>query len=260
MKHLLFFSLCFFVHINGIPVDRVILGCDANPLYLEFWPVVAQTWKEIVGIKPTLALVAPKDVFIDESLGDVIRFEPIEGIPTAFQAQVIRLLLPIFFEHESCIISDMDMIPCQRSYFIDVIKDLPVDAFIVFKDGAFEADVYKEYPMCYNVALGKTFKEIFNIHSIDDIPDIIKQWYALGLGWTSDQQILYAALNSWEHKNSRVIKLGHPVIGRIDRGYWAYQKDAAAYGYYIDSHMLRPYSKYKKEIDELVSILIKGVG
>lgn len=256
LGRMLFCYLFLPLSLTAIPIDRVILGCDANPLYLEFWPVVAQTWKKIVGIKPTLALIAHSDVVIDESLGDVLRFEPIPGIPTAFQAQVIRLLLPIFFEHESCIISDMDMIPCQKSYFIDSVKDLPADAFIVFKDGAFPADFYKEYPMCYNVALGSTFKELFNVRSVDDIPHIIKQWYALGLGWTSDQQILYAAVNSWCHKNTRVIKLGHPVMGRIDRSYWAYQKDAARFGHYIDSHMVRPYSKYKKEIDDLVDTLL----
>lgn len=242
---------------NAITIDRVILGCDANPLYLEFWPVVARTWEEIVGIKPTLALIATADVKIDESLGDVIRFEPIEGIPTAFQAQVIRLLLPIFFKDEVCIISDMDMIPCQKSYFVDSVKDLPEDAFIVYKDGAFEADVYKEYPMCYNVARGSTFQEIFNVSSAEDINAIMSHWYGLGLGWTSDQQILYAALNNWPDKNTRLIKLGHPVIGRIDRAYWAYQTHAVAFHYYIDSHMLRPYSKYKNEIDGLVDLLIK---
>lgn len=256
MKTFIFFLLCLSTTLKSFKVDRVILACDANPMYLEFWPVVAKTWQELVGIKPTLALIASKDVYVDESLGDVIRFEPIPDIPTAFQAQVIRLLLPILFENEVCIISDMDMIPCQKNYFVNSVANVPDDYFVVYKDGAFNSDEYKEYPMCYNAALGRTFKEVFRVGAHQDIPNIIKEWYKLGLGWTSDQQILYAALNNWEQKNTRLIKLGHDVYPRIDRAHWAYNEDALKNHYYIDSHMLRPYSSYRDHIEHVIALLL----
>lgn len=251
--------LIFFLPLNlvALKIDRVILGCDSNPLYLEFWPVVAKTWQELVGIKPTLALIAGQEVAIDETLGEVIRFEPIPGIPTSFQAQVVRLLLPALFPDDVCIISDMDMIPCQKNYFVDSVKDVPVDSFVVYKDGAFNPEEYHEYPMCYNVALGRTFAEIFKIPSSSEIPQIMKDWYALGLGWTSDQQILYAALNKWSKRSTNLIKLGHDVYPRIDRGYWGYNIQAVKNYSYIDCHMLRPYCQYKKQIDSLVSLLLK---
>lgn len=249
--------LCLPISAIGFNIDRVILGCDANPMYLEFWPVVAKTWKELVGVKPTLGLIASKDVIIDESLGDVIRFEPIEGIPTSFQAQVIRLLLPILFENEICIISDMDMIPCQRKYFVNSVVDIPDGCFVVYKDGAFNSDEYKEYPMCYNAALGKTFKEIFNVQTLEQISAKIKEWYSLGLGWTSDQQILYAALTNWDNKDTKLVKLGHDVYPRIDRAYWTYNERALKNNYYIDSHMLRPYSCYSNQINQLVALLLE---
>ncbi len=252
-----FLLILLMIPASALKIDRVILGCDANPMYADFWPLVAKTWKEIVGVKPTLALIAPKDFPIDETIGDVIRFDPISGMPTSFQAQIIRLLLPAYFENEVCIISDMDMIPLQRDYFVNSAMHVPENNFVVYKDGAFDAGHFKEYPMCYNVALGKTFKEIFQITSLDDIPDIIKKWYALGLGWTSDQQILYASLNAWEDKNTRLIKLGHDVHPRLDRSCWRYNKENLRQkNYYLDCHMLRPYSAYKAEIDALVINLL----
>lgn len=256
MKFLLFCALMCTFNSFSFKIDRVILGCDANPLYLEFWPVVAKTWTELVGIKPTLALIATADVYIDESLGDVIRFEPIPNIPTSFQAQVIRLLLPILFENEVCIISDMDMIPCQKDYFINSVKDIAAECFVIYKDGAFNSDEYKEYPMCYNAALGKTFKEIFKVDNADQIIQLMKEWYNCDLGWTSDQQILYAALNLWDQKNTRLVKLGHDVHPRIDRGHWMYNEQAVKNHYYIDSHMLRPYCRYSTHIDQLVALLL----
>lgn len=252
------FCMVFSFQLFAIKIDRVILGCDANPMYLEFWPIVAKTWTEIVGVKPTLALIAPKDVYIDETLGDVIRFEPIPNISTAFQAQIMRLLLPAYFENDVCIISDMDMIPLQRDFFVNNVASAPEDSFTIFNDAGLYIRNSPEYLMCYIVAKGKTFKEIFSISDTAKIPDLIRRWYALNLGWTSDQQILFAAVNGWTYYNSRIIKLGYSEPNRIDRAYWRYNKDLVRKkNYYVDSHMLRPYSKYKKEIDELLETLFE---
>lgn len=240
---------------HALRIDRVIVSSDANQLYLPFWPIVAKTWKQLVSITPTLILVAPKDVVVDESLGDVIRFEPIPGIPTAFQAQVIRLLAPAYYENEVCIISDIDMIPLSKDYFLKSVAQIDEDCFVTFKDGAFAGQSIAEYPMCYNVAKGSVFKELFNIESIDDIPAIIKDWYALGWGWTTDQQILYRTLNAWHKQTGRLVKLGHTVDKRVDRGWWGYDPDLLRSGYYVDCHMLRPYQQYEQQLLNLTRLL-----
>ena len=89
-------SLNFF-QVEALIIDRAIVSSDSNPDYLDFWPIVAKAWNKL-GIRPTLALIADKSVQVDESLGDVIRFEPIKGVSNALYAQTIRLLLPILFE------------------------------------------------------------------------------------------------------------------------------------------------------------------
>ena len=42
---------------------------------------------------------------------------------------------------------------------------------------------------------------------------------------------------------------------RVDRGNWRYDSNLLKSGYYIDSHLLRPYSNYKKYIDELLFLI-----
>ena len=252
-KQVFFLFIC--LNIYGVNIDRVILGCDTNAMYLEFWPLVAKTWKEIVGIKPTVAFIGPKDFPIDETLGDVLRFEPIPTIPTSFQAQVIRLLLPVYFEDEICIISDMDMIPLQKDFFTKNVELAPSDSLVIFNNGVTD-NKFKEYLMCYIVAQGKTFKEIFNLSDLSEIPRIIQEWYNLNLGWSTDQQILYEAIENWEHKNSRVIKLGYKEPRRIDRLNWHYDSELLKQkNFYVDSHMLRPYKNYKLLIDALIEYL-----
>lgn len=247
---LVLFCLLSVLSSYAIKIDRVILATDSNPMYIEFWPLVAKAWQDLIGVKPTLALIADNTITVDESLGDVIRFEPIPGIPTAQQAQVIRLLLPAYFEDQVCIISDIDMLPISKSYFVDSIAHFPEDNFIIYRDSAYGAHS-KLFSMCYNVAKGKVFKEIFNINSTKDIPKIIKQWNKLNYGWKTDEIILYQAVTKWQGYRTRCAKLGHIPIRRIDRSSWNYTYTDLKKGYYTDSHMLRPYSMYKTEIDKL---------
>jgi hypothetical protein len=251
---IIYIILCTTNHSTAIRIDRVIVATDAHPGYMEFWPIVARAWKHLIGIKPTLALVADKSVTVDESLGDVIRFKPIEGIATGQQAQVIRLLLPAYFEDEVCITSDIDMLPISKEYFIDLVKDIPNDNFIVYRDTAYGKD-YPQYPICYVAGKGKLFKEIFNIRDVKDIPAIIKRWHKLNLGWATDEKVLYTSLQKWPGFAKRCVKFGHVDIHRIDRSDWTYSDKLLKTNHYTDSHMLRPYRKYKKEIDRLICLL-----
>lgn len=250
--------LLYFANTQCLKIDRVIVSTNDNPTYIEFWPIVAKVWKEYMGITPTLALVADKSVQVDETIGEVIRFEPIPGVSTVLHAQAIRLLLPALFEDEVCIISDIDMIPLNKSYFVDSIKNFPEDSFVVYKNGYYEYHKYNfKLPMCYNASKGKNFKEIFKVEDVKDFDSIIKQWSQLNKGWETDELVLYQHLHNWEHYKERCVKLGHFDDRRVDRSHWTYDPAGVKPGSYVDAHCLRPYSKYKKEIDDLVNLLFE---
>ena len=254
--------MLIFFKLNCIKIDRVILSTDNNPLYIEFWPIVAKVWKEYIGVQPTLALIATKDVKIDETVGQVIRFEPIKGIPIALQAQCMRLILPAFFEDDVCIISDIDMIPLNKQYFLDTIKDFADDSFVIYKNGYYEAHRHTGLlPMCYNVSKGKNFKEIFEIKDPKDIKEIeekIIYWSSLNWGWSTDERMLNKYVTNWKHYKDKCIKLGHYDDRRIDRIHWHYDANGVRNGSYVDAHCLRPYSLYKKVIDDMVNLLFES--
>jgi hypothetical protein len=242
--------LISFFQSSALKIDRVIVGCDLHREYIDFWPLVAKAWQQIVGVRPTLALIAPAHIYVDESVGDVIRFDPIPGIPTHLQAQVIRLLLPTLFPDEGCIISDMDMIPCSKDYFVNSVASIPDDCFVVYRDRAYPPSEH-HYPMCYMAAKGSVFSEIFGVYNKDEFSTKIKQWYESNLGWHTDQLIVYNALAAWPQAHRRCVKLGHGVPGRIDRGAWRYNAELARKGHYIDAHLLKPYHQYHTAIDQL---------
>lgn len=243
--------------LEAFKLTRVIVASDENPTYSEFWPITSRMWKEVVGLTPTLAFISDNPKKIQKGFGDVLCFKPIKDIPTSFQAQVIRLLLPALFPEDYCIISDIDMIPLQKNYFIDSVKSIADNCFVVYRDKAYAPD-YPQYPMCYLAAQGKTFAEIFNIRTKKDIKKIMKEWYQLGYGYTTDERMLYKKLHEWSAFKSRCILLGEGVGPRIDRIDWQYDKQKLRNNFYIDSHMLRPYSTHKQQIDTLIQDLLKS--
>lgn len=246
-------------YLNGLKLDRVIVSSDTHPNYYPFWPIVARAWKEVVGIQPTLILIAPPDFPIDTSCGDVIRIDPIPGIPTAKQAQVIRLLAPALFENEVCIVSDVDIIPLSKKYFTNSIATIAEDKFVVYRDKAYD-NRGSRYPMCYIAGKGYIFREIFNIdlkQSFQEaVTHIIQKWHHLNYGWETDEKVLRQYLHSWKKFHSHCVRLGHRVSGRVDRENWTYNPDLVIKHEYIDAHFPRPYIKYKNEIDELISLLL----
>jgi hypothetical protein len=273
----LIFLTFFFIPITALKLDRVILATDSNPMYLEFWPLTAKVWQQVTGLCPTLVLVADSGVTVDETLGDVIRFEPIPGIPTSLQAQLIRLLIPALFPNDGCILSDIDMIPLQKDYFINSVATVPNDCFVVYRNLA-NGPADDHYPMCYNAAKGQVFADLFGVTGVtqakinSSIQDInlqnasniissnirakIVQWASLGHGWRTDEIVLTKAIKNWSKYHTNVIKLNHDTGPRIDRSNWKYDLTRLnSNAHYIDAHMLRPYAQYKKELDGLVTQL-----
>lgn len=244
----------FFLPVNGMQIDRVILSSNDNVNYIEFWPVVAPIWKAM-GIRPTLALVG--NAKVDESLGDVVRFTVIPGVEGSLQAQTVRLLVPILFPNEVCMISDIDMLPVSKDYFTKSAIDCPNDAFVIFRDRAYDGWGWKSYPMCYFAAQGSTFSKVFGASRYEDINVIIKQWSDLKMGWGTDESLLYLYANSYGENGGKLIKLGHQVGPRFDRANWVIENlDISRY---IDAHCPRPYSGYKFQIDPVVQAIMHNL-
>lgn len=252
--------------LGALKLDRVILASDANPAYLEFWPLVAKTWTAVTGLRPTLALVADENVTVDESLGDVIRFPPIPGVSTALQAQVIRLFLPALFPDDGCLISDIDMLPLQKTYFVQSVAAVADHKLVVYRNSIAAGE---RLNMCYVAAKGRVFAELFDVSAVDrtaqlmQIRDLLTKVAALNWGWNTDELYLTQAVNSWPARLTRCVMLGHPNTGRIDRCSLHYNSllqqqvldfkslELAA-RQYIDAHLPRPYHQYRFAIDEVV--------
>jgi hypothetical protein len=242
-----------------------LVACNDNPHYLAFWPIVKKAWWDIVGIPCVMIYVAetiPDSLKADPA---VIHFQPIQGWPTATQAQVIRLLYPALLKTDGAVmLSDMDMIPMQSKFFHEGFASFQPDQFVSLR-GIDEQE--RQIYMCYVGATPKTWSELFGIETVKDIRTTLESWAQRnpadgnhgGTGWCTDQQILYVAIKGWEQEYpSRIGLLPWTLrIPRLDRGNpeeWLHNSQNLHNNIraklYIDFHM-PPYKAFKNHIDLL---------
>ena len=207
-------------------ITKCLVACDLNDVYLDFYHLVRKYWKNVVGIDTVLILIAYEIPYkMNEFRDEIILFKPVDDIHTAFQAQCIRILYPCLLKNENIIISDMDLIPLNKKYYTENVKDFNDDSFIIYRDVISE---HKQYPICFCLANSKIWKDIFNIKNEIDISDKLKLWYnmydkyqissAHSLSWACDQLQLFEYVNRWKNgKNVIKLKDEQTNFKRLDR-------------------------------------------
>ena len=252
-------------------LDCILTSCNENTLYSEFIPIFIKTWKKLYPD------VDVKIIFISDSIpehlniytNNLILYKPAADIPTAFISQYIRLLYPALLDYTNGImITDMDILPMNSSYYTKNIEEYTNDKLVYLRDVCLGE---KQIAMCYNVAVNNTWAEIFDIHSIDDISSRLKDVYSKlqngyniwGNGWFTDQTDFYKYVMEWNKTTNRFIILSDSTTGisRLDRCESFSQtiseelKDKIKSGFFSDYHCLRPYSKYANINDEIYNLL-----
>lgn len=255
-------------------LDCVLSACNLNPMYMEFIPIFIKTWNKLYP------LVEVKIVFISSYLPEelkeykqnIILFEPILNISTAFISQYIRLLYPALLNYSNGImITDIDMLPMNNTYYSNYIENYDNDKFIYLRDVLIHTD--KQIAMCYNVATSNTWKDVFHIYSIEDIRKrLIHRFQNIPFvegpgqsGWFTDQEDLFKHIQLWNDKTHNFISLNDKYTGylRLDRIHMnrivlnEELKIKIRNGYFSDYHCLRPYSKYKI-INDLIYYNLEG--
>ena len=252
-------------------LDCILTSCNDNTMYCDFIPIFIKTWSKLYPD------VDVKIIFISDSIpekfkeynNNIILYTPESNISTAFISQYIRLLYPALLNYKNGIlITDMDILPMNKTYYKKNIEEYSDDKFIYLRDVCMEG---KQIAMCYNVAISKIWKEIFNINSIEDINIRLKEvFYELkhgyqirGCGWGSDQIDLYTYVMEWNIKTNNFIKFSDCITGfsRLDRcesfstNISDELKNKIKSGFFSDYHCLRPYSTHKEINEQIYNLL-----
>ena len=156
----------------------------------------------------------------------------------------------------------MDMIPLSKEYFVNQLKNFEDDKFVIFRSGATSENML---PICWNVAQGSTWSNIFNVENINQITEVLTSWYPKSYkpfkdNWYLDQLILKKSIDNFELNNgSKVIRLSDEDLNfkRLNRS--NYRADLKLFkqspNLFVDFHMPRPYKLYKKSINNVLKII-----
>lgn len=237
-------------------IDYVIVSTDDNKLYSDFWEPVKNLWFNLVGIKPLLVKISDNDNVVEYDNCIIHNFKKIDNINTGFQSQIARMYVTRYYQNSVCLTSDIDMLPLCKNYFVKDIENVDNDNLVIFSSDAYQG--ISRYPICYNAAKGKTFNDIMKFE--DTFTEYCIKLYNMGLGWDTDELFFGKMVDSYENQ-SIITKLNRGweygrAKERIDRVYWVYDENKLKSQKYIDSHSLRPYSRYKNEIDKIINHLV----
>lgn len=247
-------------------IDLVIHSSDSNPFYLDFWPLVSRVWKEGFGLEPILLYIDENhDIPIDETFGKVIKMKPIPNVPQYLQCLWVRYWWPSQVPDKVCMISDIDMFPVSKHYFVDQIASIPDTKYVHLNP------THNFLPSCYHIAKGALFKQVLDLELSWD--ESVTALYKRELGhncfdgtnpilkdklqWGSDEE--YATRKIRGYSDQSLFVMIPRTHRRIDRAHWVYSFPNIRADMYADSHSIRPYSQYKSEIDALMGAILNNL-
>jgi hypothetical protein len=250
----------------------VVTATNMNPTYYKFIPIFIKCWKKLFP-SINIHIVVVADELIDELQPykeHLKLFKPIDNVETSFIAQNIRLFYPALLKEAKggIIITDMDMVPMNTSYYVEPIKDISNDKFVCYRPLSCVGK--NEMVICYNIAHQNTWSQIFNINTENDIIDRILSIYQkdkyFGKNanihykpyWITDQLYLYEKTQEWNVKTNNLVILDDKnMMNRIDKtntnpfNMEEHFVDISN-GFYSDFHMFRPYDNYITQINRII--------
>jgi len=263
----------------------VLTSSTLDPKYSDFIPIFIRTWKGLFPELSVYIILIAREIpqHLKAYSRHIIPITPIDGVSEVFMSQYIRLLYPCILDHKrdnAILITDMDMLPLNRNYYIKSIKDIEdSNSFVVYR--GFLKGMHGQYPMCYCAALPKVWSSVFEIKTLSDIVSKLKRQggNSTNVQWFSDQIILFKKLNQWNSKTNKL-----RILRDASTGFLRLSRDEPHnhYKYYIndkkftpkihnptedlkirlsnlefaDFHTPRPYKKFSRDINYIVDLIL----
>lgn len=255
--------------------DRVILSCDPNPKYLDFWPVVARAWQKIFKVPVHLVIVANVKTFDYSPLckhGIVTPVPPIEGIPIANQAKLARYWLAAALADEKVtLINDVDLLPLSKDYVNELVGKRPEGTLVTVGSELYAGPEAGKFMAGYLTAEATVFRSLVNperlqwwdwiksfsgVRHFDSKEDISSTVHSENPDCFSDESLLRYLL--WKNPvpvQHRKMPFWPYTEGALCRADWKFDPEKLKAGGYKEAHLLRPYKEHVKAIQPLVDYI-----
>jgi len=254
--------------------DRIIVSAD-DKSFDQFWPIVAKAWNKFFPeVKVTLAFVTNKsenDEYVKKlrEFGEVVLFKLVEGVPTGNQAKMARHYLAGTFGKEICMIEDIDTIPLQAKFVVDIIRQRQKNKLLTVGMEVYDNSPSQgKFPISNISAESFIFKEIINPNNLT-FQEMVKEWMDIRVfdhkeainnspDTFSDESLLRVLIKKWNPEENKINKVKRGVniySDWIDRSWWNIDIDKLQREEYVTCNFLRPLDKYFDQIKPVADFI-----
>jgi len=270
-------------------INQVILSCNEDPTYSEFWPVVAPIYKAM-GFTPHLAFLSNKDEFdpmVQEFAkhGKVTIFRPLPDIPEFGQAKMIRFILASMQKDDVCYIDDIDLFPLSKTFITDKTDQRPAGVLLCVGGEVYGFNGC--YPISQMTGEGWLWKKFINPGNVSY--DIILRSFKDKAFYDHRENIMIPVnkderggfVNDMYFSDERLLKrliVENPVPKlELQRGYsnhlestidrqtfqngeWEFSVEKLFTHGYFNAHCIRPYGLHKEKFLPLIQYIKENYG
>jgi hypothetical protein len=255
-------------------IDKVLFGCNADPMYYDFWNVNSMLFQEKFGIEPVLCFCGEikHEYGIKSRHGHVIEFPLVEGVPEYLQATWVRFYAASLFPNEVCLLGDIDMLPISRNFYLRNIETISNDTYVHLYADAYNVGNFRHWkqpildntvPAHHHVGKGRLFKEIYQLEETwekearafaDGIGGVTHPEHPGWKHWCRDEVHPTFMMRGYIKRlgSSKIYTPSYSqvLLSRPDVDYT--QEDLESDKFFA-CHSPRPYKTHKKWIDDLIS-------
>jgi len=224
-------------------LTTVISSVNDNAEYYMFIPKQIKFWNKF-NIRFIAVFVGILPPALEPYRDNIIVWDTMLYLNTVYLGQNLRMYYAALLDlppGEGVMLTDMDMLPMNATYYTSGLESFTDDDFIYYRH--IEGN---EIFMCYNTAHPSLWSKLFNIKSRADIENRLFKEYNFAFngtpgtnGWFTDQYIMYNTLKD----DSRLRILNRPIkrlemdefVERLQNG------ETNFVGEYDDAHFHRSY-------------------
>lgn len=250
---------------------RVVLSCDDNPKFLDFWPLVRRAWTVVFKVEPILALVG-SDPFQSSPIGNTYYLKTAEGVPIQNQGKVARYWLASHFnDQKTTLINDIDLMPLTKQLVSYLLFGRPSGALATLgselytgpEAGKFmaghvttEASSWRKLVNPSNLAWEEWVRSFVGIKKFDHKEDISRTVPSEDPDCFSDESLLRYLLSVNPIPTHHKCMPFWPYSERaLDRADWQFDAGRLARGDYVEAHLPRPRQEHADKIEPLITYL-----
>lgn len=252
-------------------IDKIVVSSDTSPMFLNYWPVVALSWKKIFNLDPTLVLVAPSSFdnsIIDRlrDFGEVEVVEALPDVPEANQAKLSRWFYAC--QQKSIVVSieDIDTIFLRSDFLEDRLRDFDPSKLLGIGSEVYDYEEgLMKFPASNLTGSGEIFAKLFGYRDEMTFNDFVKQFKKFTIfdkledpynspKYFSDESLIRALRASNKFNDIEVIERNIDIRAKwLDRSWWP-SNSSFDISQYTTVNFLRPLRENFESCRKVVEI------